>query len=57
MVVLIPKMQGEILTQIIMAKLIKASFLIHVPRLSLPKGRIQEISIGHGEDKLFIVHG
>lgn len=35
-----------------MAKLIKASFIIHVYRLSLVKG-VQEISTGHAKDKGF----
>lgn len=44
------------LTQI-MAKLIKANFFIRVHQQFLPKGSVQEISIGHGADKNFYSSG
>lgn len=55
---LIPQMEGESPSaQVIIAKVVKASLLkICVHRLSLPKGRVQELSLGHGEDKGFYIY-
>ena len=44
------------LTQIIMAKLIKASFLIRVHGLP-PLRQVREVSIGYEEDEVFTVLG
>lgn len=40
-----------------MGKLVKASLFISVPGLSLSKSGIQETSIEHEEDKVFIAQG
>lgn len=57
-VLVIPKMGGDIpLTQIIMGKLIKASLLIALHWLSLPKCGVQEISTGCEKDKVSMAQG
>lgn len=57
MVVLTPEMRGERPpAQTITTTLIKASFFCVYPGC-LPKGRLQEINVGNGEDTVFIAQG
>lgn len=51
---LISRCKEKLRNEIIMAKLIKASVVTHVHRLSLLKGEAQKVSTGYAKDKGFL---